>query len=47
MLKGISKILARNFLAVLTRIGHGDEIVLADTNFPGERLNKNTEKRKI
>ncbi len=41
MLKGIPKILTPDLLAVLSRMGHGDEIVLADANFPGERLNKN------
>ena len=41
MLKGIPKILTPDLLAILARMGHGDEIVLADANFPGERLNKN------
>ena len=41
MLKGIPKIISPDLLAVLSRMGHGDEIVLADANFPGERLNKN------
>lgn len=41
MLKGISKIITPDLLAILSRMGHGDEIVLADANFPGERLNKN------
>ena len=41
MLKGIPKILTPDLLVNLARMGHGDEIVLADANFPGEGLNKN------
>lgn len=41
MLKGIPKIIAPDLLVTLARMGHGDEIVLADANFPGERLNTN------
>lgn len=41
MLKGIPKILTPDLLATLARMGHGDEILLADANFPGERLNRN------
>jgi len=39
MLKGISSILSPDLLAVLCRMGHGDEIVLADAHFPGESFN--------
>lgn len=39
MLKGISPLLGPDLLAVLTRMGHGDEIVLADAHFPGETYN--------
>ncbi|MFV0507124.1 MAG: L-fucose mutarotase [Bacteroidales bacterium] len=39
MLKGISPIISPNLLEVLARMGHGDEIVLADTHFPGESFN--------
>ncbi len=39
MLKGISPLLSPDLLAVLTRMGHGDEIVLADAHFPGESCN--------
>ncbi len=38
MLKGISPLLGPDLLAVLCRMGHGDEIVLADAHFPGESL---------
>jgi L-fucose mutarotase len=34
MLKGISSILSPDLLKVLMEMGHGDEIVLADGNFP-------------
>ena len=36
MLKGISPLLSPELLAVLCRMGHGDELVLADAHFPGE-----------
>jgi L-fucose mutarotase len=35
MLKGISPILSPDLLKLLCEMGHGDEIVLADSNFPG------------
>ena len=38
MLKGISPLLSPELLATLARMGHGDEIVLADAHFPGESL---------
>ncbi|HWG22006.1 MAG TPA: L-fucose mutarotase [Terracidiphilus sp.] len=38
MLKGISKYLSPELLAVLHQMGHGDEIVLADAHFPGHSL---------
>jgi L-fucose mutarotase len=38
MLKGISPLLSPDLLSVLHRMGHGDEIVLADAHFPGEAL---------
>jgi L-fucose mutarotase len=41
MLKGISPIISPELLATLSRMGHGDEIVLADAHFPGETFNKN------
>jgi L-fucose mutarotase len=42
MLKGISPLLSPELLAVLYRMGHGDEIVLADAHFPGHAVNANT-----
>jgi len=40
MLKGISPLIGPELLAVLSRMGHGDEVVLADAHFPGETYNK-------
>lgn len=34
MLKGISPLLSPELLKVLDEMGHGDEIVFADANFP-------------
>ena len=39
MLKGISPLLSPDLLAVLCRMGHGDEIVLADAHFPAHSVN--------
>ncbi len=39
MLIGISPLLGPELLAVLCRMGHGDEIVLADAHFPAESVN--------
>lgn len=39
MLKGISALISPELLAVLARMGHGDEIILADAHFPGESFN--------
>lgn len=41
MLKGISPLLSPELLAELCRMGHGDEIVLADAHFPGHSVNEN------
>ncbi|MHC4592565.1 MAG: L-fucose mutarotase [Planctomycetota bacterium] len=41
MLKGISPLLSPELLAALCRMGHGDEIVLADAHFPGHTMNAN------
>ena len=38
MLKGIPKIISPDLLKVLCEMGHGDEIVLADGNFPCESM---------
>ncbi|MDA1066245.1 MAG: L-fucose mutarotase [Verrucomicrobia bacterium] len=41
MLIGISPVLSPELLNALYRMGHGDEIVLADAHFPGETFNQN------
>ncbi|MBR3737340.1 MAG: L-fucose mutarotase [Eubacterium sp.] len=41
MLKGIPKIVSPQLLKVLCEMGHGDEIVIADGNFPCESMGKN------
>ena len=40
MLIGISPLISPDLLAALYRMGHGDEIVLADAHFPGETCGK-------
>ena len=42
MLKGISPLLSPELLKILSEMGHGDEIVLADANFPSENYGKRT-----
>lgn len=41
MLKNISPLFSPELLATLYRMGHGDEIVLADAHFPGDTMNEN------
>jgi L-fucose mutarotase len=38
MLKGIDPVLGPELLAILRGMGHGDEVVIADANFPSEGL---------
>ena len=40
MLIGISPLISPELLAVLHRMGHGDEIILADAHFPGDTYGK-------
>lgn len=40
MLKGIPKIVSPELLKILCEMGHGDEIVIADGNFPSENFGK-------
>ena len=42
MLKGVNKIITPDLLYVLAMMGHGDEIVIADGNFPGESIGRQT-----
>lgn len=39
MLKGISPLISPQLLEVMARMGHGDELILADAHFPGESYN--------
>ena len=40
MLKGISPILPPELLKILAEMGHGDEIVIGDCNFPAQSMGK-------
>lgn len=40
MLKGMDKILTGDILKILCDMGHGDELVIADTNFPADGIAK-------
>ncbi len=40
MLKGISPILSPELLKIIAEMGHGDELVIADGNFPGASIGK-------
>ena len=40
MLKGISPLLQPELLKVLAEMGHGDEIVIGDANFPAATMGK-------
>ena len=40
MLKNISRLLSPELLKILCEMGHGDEIVIADANFPSENYGK-------
>ncbi len=42
MLKNIPKILTGTMLKALSDMGHGDVLIIADANFPGETLAKST-----
>lgn len=40
MLKGVSPVITPELLKVIAEMGHGDELVLADGNFPGTSIGK-------
>ena len=42
MLKGISPVISPELLQILSEMGHGDELVLADAHFPGHQLHSKT-----
>ena len=41
MLKGIPSVLSPELLKALCEMGHGDELIIADGNFPCESIGKN------
>ena len=41
MLKGISPVISPELLKILMEMGHGDELVIGDGNFPGTSLARN------
>lgn len=41
MLKGIPSIISPKLLKIMMEMGHGDEIVIGDGNFPGKSINAN------
>lgn len=40
MLKGISPILSPELLKIIAEMGHGDELVIGDCNFPAQSMGK-------
>ena len=42
MLKGINPLLNADVLQVLRALGHGDDLIIADTNFPSDSVAKKT-----
>ena len=42
MLKGISPVISPDLLKALSEMGHGDELVIADGNFPCHSVGKNS-----
>lgn len=40
MLKGISPMISPELLKILAEMGHGDELVIGDCNFPAASMNK-------
>lgn len=42
MLKGINHLLNADVLHVLRAMGHGDDLIIADTNFPSDSVAKQT-----
>ena len=42
MLKGINPLLNAELLAALRAMGHGDDLIIADTNFPSDTIARHT-----
>ena len=47
MLKNIDSLLSADLLALLDAMGHGDELVLADRNFPAHSVSLHTATRRL
>ena len=47
MLKGIDSLLNAEILHVLRAMGHGDDLIIADTNFPSQSVAKQTAHGKL
>lgn len=47
MLKGIDPLLNADVLQVLRAMGHGDDLIIADTNFPSDSVAKETAHGKL
>lgn len=47
MLKGISPLLNADVLFALRAMGHGDDLIIADTNFPADALARQTSLGKL
>ena len=47
MLKNIPSVLSPDLLKILAEMGHGDEIVIADSNFPAASIARHTTSRKL
>ena len=47
MLNGINKLLTGEMLKVLCDMGHGDVLILADANFPGDSIAPSTTFKKL
>ena len=42
MLKGIDPLLNADVLGVLREMGHGDDLIITDTNFPSDSVARQT-----
>ncbi|MDH3967550.1 MAG: fucose-binding protein, partial [Rhodospirillales bacterium] len=47
MLKGISPLLNADVLYALRAMGHGDDLIIADTNFPSDSVARQTRLGKL
>ena len=47
MLKGLDPLLNADVLRALRAMGHGDDLIIADTNFPSDSVARQTRLREI